>query len=60
MKPSLAARINHIAAWVILSILIIPSLVAFPVSITSKTYLSMPWEGVSLQHFRKLLSKSGK
>ena len=56
MKPSLAGRINHIAAWVILSILIIPSLVAFPVSITGKTYLSFPWEGVSLQHFRNLLT----
>ena len=56
MKPSLAGRINHVAAWVILSILIIPSLVAFPVSITSKTYLSLPWEGVSLQHFRNLFT----
>jgi putative spermidine/putrescine transport system permease protein len=56
MKPSLAGRITHIAAWVILSILIIPSLVAFPVSITSKTYLSLPWEGVSLQHFHNLFT----
>jgi len=56
MKPSLAGRINRIAAWVILSILIIPSLVAFPVSVTNKTYLSFPWEGVSLQHFRNLLT----
>ena len=56
MKPSLGGRINHIAAWVILSILIIPSLVAFPVSITSKTYLSLPWEGVSLQHFQHLFT----
>jgi len=56
MKPSLGGRITHIAAWVILSILIIPSLVAFPVSITSKTYLSLPWEGVSLQHFRNLFT----
>ena len=58
MKPSLAGRITHIAAWVILSILIIPSLVAFPVSITSKTYLSLPWEGVSLQHFRNLFTSA--
>lgn len=56
MKPSLGSRISHIAAWVILSILIIPSLVAFPVSVTSKTYLSLPWEGVSLQHFRNLFT----
>lgn len=58
MKPSLAGRITQIAAWVILSILIIPSLVAFPVSITSKTYLSLPWEGVSLQHFRNLFTSA--
>ena len=55
MKTSLGGRINHIAAWVILSILIVPSLVSFPVSITAKTYLSLPWEGVSLQHFQNLL-----
>lgn len=56
MKQSLAGRISRIAAWMILSILIIPSLVAFPVSITDKTYLSFPWEGVSLQHFRNLIT----
>ena len=56
MKPSLGGRINHIAAWMILAILIVPSLVSFPVSITAKTYLSLPWEGVSLQHFRNLLT----
>ena len=58
MKPSLGGRITHIAAWVILSILIIPSLVAFPVSVTSKTYLSLPWDGVSLQHFRNLFTSA--
>ena len=36
MKPSLGGRINHIAAWMILAILIVPSLVSFPVSITAK------------------------
>ena len=58
MKPTLGGRITHIAAWVILSILIIPSLVAFPVSVTSKTYLSLPWDGVSLQHFRNLFTSA--
>jgi putative spermidine/putrescine transport system permease protein len=56
MKPSFASRITQIAAWAILSVLIIPSLVAFPVSVTGKTYLSFPWEGASLQHFRNLLT----
>ena len=54
MNHSPAARINQMAAWTILLVLIIPSLVSFPVSVTSKTYLSLPWEGVSLQHFRNL------
>ncbi|MBM3519532.1 MAG: ABC transporter permease [Alphaproteobacteria bacterium] len=56
MTRSLAGRVNSWAAWVILMILIVPSLVAFPVSLTSKTYLSLPWEGVSLQHFRHLFT----
>lgn len=56
MKRSPAARINHIAAWVILSVLIIPSLVAFPVSVTDKTYLSFPQQGISFQHFHNLLT----
>ncbi|MFN0193240.1 MAG: ABC transporter permease [Aestuariivirga sp.] len=56
MKVSLGGRINQIAAWIILLILVIPSLVAFPVSLTSKRYLSLPWEGVSLQHFEKLFT----
>lgn len=56
MKTSLAGRIGHIAAWVILSILIIPSLVSFPVSVTDKTYLSFPQEGISFAHFRNLFT----
>ncbi|MCB1379073.1 MAG: ABC transporter permease [Alphaproteobacteria bacterium] len=56
MKLSLAARLNRIAAWIILLVLIVPSLVSIPVSITSKSYLSLPWDGVSLRHFRSLLS----
>ena len=58
MKQSAAARINQAAAWIILLILIIPSLVAFPVSVTSETYLSLPWNGVSLQHYRNLFSSA--
>ncbi|MFN4142383.1 ABC transporter permease [Aestuariivirga sp.] len=58
MKPSPARRIANIGAWVILLVLIIPSLVSIPVSVTSKTYLSLPWEGVSLQHFRNLFTSA--
>lgn len=56
MKRSLGGRIGHGVAWFILLLLIIPSLVSFPVSVTSKTYLSFPWEGVSWQHYRNLLT----
>ena len=44
------------AAWLVLLVLIVPSLVAFPVSVTSETYLSLPWHGVSLKHFQNLFS----
>jgi len=47
---------HQIAAWTILLILIIPSLIAIPVSITPNTYLSLPWTGVSLQHFHNLVT----
>ena len=56
MKRSTGGRINQWAAWFILLLLIIPSLVAFPVSVTSNTYLSFPWEGVSWQHYQNLLT----
>jgi len=58
MTGSRLGRINHIAAWTILMILIVPSLVAIPVSLTSKTYLSLPWDGVSLQHFINLFTSA--
>lgn len=56
MKPSLAARINGIAAWAVLLLLIVPSLVSIPVSLTAENYLSLPWAGVSDKHFRNLFT----
>jgi putative spermidine/putrescine transport system permease protein len=56
MTSSFAPRAQQVAAWAILLILIIPSLVAIPVSVTPNTYLSLPWTGVSLQHFRNLVT----
>lgn len=58
MTPSRLRCLTNVAAWTILLVLIVPSLVAFPVSITSKTYLSLPWEGVSLQHFHNLFTST--
>jgi putative spermidine/putrescine transport system permease protein len=56
MTSSQASRVQQITAWTILLVLIIPSLVAIPVSVTQNTYLSLPWNGVSLQHYRNLVT----
>ncbi|PZQ95839.1 MAG: ABC transporter permease [Cereibacter sphaeroides] len=40
--------------WICLLFLFVPVLVVIPVSITNKTYLSLPTEGVSLEHYRSL------
>lgn len=58
MTPSFIGRLNQIVAWGILLIIVIPSLVSLPVSITNKTYLSFPWDGVSFQHFYNLFTSS--
>ena len=54
MKTSLAERINLRAAWVLLLFLVAPALIAIPVSLTPKKFLSLPTDSLSLQHFRKL------
>lgn len=56
MTDSLAARLSRALAWVILLLLIIPSLVAIPVSLTAEDYLSLPWNGVSTKHFHNLFT----
>lgn len=42
------------AAWLLLSFLVLPALVAIPVSLTPETYLSLPRDGISLRHFHTL------
>ena len=54
MKPSRAARLNTALAWVLLVFLVAPALVAIPVSLTPKTFLSFPTDELSLQYYRKL------
>lgn len=38
-------------AWAVLAFLILPLLVVLPVSITDKSYISLPQETVSMQHY---------
>ena len=45
------ARITSSGAWVVICFLVLPILVVFPVSLTDRTYLSLPENGLSLQYF---------
>jgi putative spermidine/putrescine transport system permease protein len=42
-------------AWTIVMFLVLPIFVVFPVSVTDKRFLAMPEEGISFQHFAKLM-----
>jgi putative spermidine/putrescine transport system permease protein len=44
------------AAWCVLLFLMLPTLVAIPVSLTPERYLSMPKGELSLQHYRTLFT----
>lgn len=50
------ARLNRIIAWSLLIFLVAPALVAIPVSLTTETYLSLPWDGLSLQYYREVFT----
>lgn len=41
-------------AWTVVSFLVVPLFVVFPVSVTDTRYLSMPERRISFQHFAKL------
>ncbi len=51
-----AARANRAIAWCLLVFLVAPALVAIPVSFTSENYLSLPWDGLSLQYYREVFT----
>ncbi|WP_118133491.1 ABC transporter permease [Oceanicella sp. SM1341] len=38
-------------AWLILAFLLLPMLVVIPVSLTDKSYISLPQDGLSMQHY---------
>ncbi len=54
MKPGFSTRFNRFAAWVLLMFLVLPALVAIPVSLTPRRFLSMPQGEYSLRHFETL------
>lgn len=58
MKQSLSGRINRYGAWVLLLFLVAPALIAIPVSLTPKRFLSMPAGEYSLRHFEKLFGSA--
>jgi putative spermidine/putrescine transport system permease protein len=45
-------------AWLVLSLLALPAFVVVPVSFTDTRYLSLPEEGLSLEHWRAFLTSS--
>lgn len=51
-----ANRINRVIAWCLLVFLVAPALVAIPVSLTSRNYLSLPWDGLSLKYYREVFT----
>ncbi len=56
MKPSFLSLFNRAGAWVLLMFLVLPALIAIPVSLTPKRFLSMPKGEFSLRHFEKLFT----
>lgn len=56
MKPGLFARFNRVGAWAALIFLVVPALIAIPVSLTPKRFLSMPKGEYSLRHFEHLFT----
>ena len=45
-------------AWLVLSLLALPAFIVVPVSFTDTRYLSLPEDGLSLQHWRTFLTSS--
>lgn len=56
MRPGLFARFNRVGAWMVLVFLVAPALIAIPVSLTPKRFLSMPKGEYSLRHFEHLFT----
>jgi putative spermidine/putrescine transport system permease protein len=50
------SRLLVTAAWATLGFLLLPALVALPVSLTPKRFLSLPEGGISFRHYEDLLT----
>ena len=55
IRPSLGGSALRWGAWAALMFLALPALVALPVSLTPKRFLSMPTDALSLRHYANLL-----
>lgn len=56
MRRSFSETVNRCWAWLLLLFLVAPALIAIPVSLTPKRFLSMPKGELSLRHFEKLFT----
>ncbi|WP_244408548.1 ABC transporter permease [Roseomonas fluvialis] len=43
-------------AWCVLALLVLPAFIVIPISLTPNRYLSLPTDGISLQHWESLLT----
>jgi putative spermidine/putrescine transport system permease protein len=57
-KPSLGWNTVRFSAWAALLFLVLPALIALPVSLTPKRYLSMPSDALSLRHYANLFGSA--
>jgi putative spermidine/putrescine transport system permease protein len=53
LSPSVSAP-----GWLVAAFLLLPLLVVFPVSLTDQSFLALPKETVSLEHFRRLFKSA--
>ena len=50
------SRFASAVGWAVALFLLLPITIVLPVSLTDQRYLSLPHEGLSLQHYRKLFT----
>jgi len=51
-----AARLSRTGAWLIICFLLLPITVIIPISLTDRSYLSLPQHDLSLQYFRNFFT----
>jgi putative spermidine/putrescine transport system permease protein len=56
MNKGIGERLNRYATWALLLFLVLPALVAIPVSLSPKNFLSMPGASLSLTHYQHLFT----